>query len=281
MNYDWLFSFAVFADHLSFTRAATELHISQPALHVQVRKLGDEVGRPLYRRSGRALVLTHEGEQVAAFAREIRERGAAMLEQVRGEAASSPVVLAAGHGAFVYLLGPAIRRFPKQTWTLRLATMSAPATIAAVRDARAHLGVAAVVDPPADLVATPIHRVGQHVVVPASHRLADRRTLRVDQLAGEPLIVAPEGTPHRTMLASLFRAAGAQLAVAVEATGWDLVLQFVRYGVGIAIVNDFCSPPKGTVAIPLAGAPAIDYFLFERRGAAGRGVDALRRLIVT
>jgi len=103
---------------LSFTRAAAELHISQPALHVQVRKLGDEVGRPLYRRSGRALVLTREGEQVAAFAREIRERGAAMLEQVRGEAASSPVVLAAGHGAFVYLLGPAIRRFPKQTWTL-------------------------------------------------------------------------------------------------------------------------------------------------------------------
>jgi DNA-binding transcriptional LysR family regulator len=281
MNYDWLFSFAVFADHLSFTRAAGELHISQPALHVQVRKLADAIGRPLYHRSGRALALTPEGQQVASFARETRERGNAMLDQVRGEAASSPVVLAAGHGAFVYLLGPAIRRFPKQTWTLRLVTMSAPATIMAVRDSRAHLGVAAIVEPPADLVATPIHRVGQHVVVPASHRLADRRTLRVDQLAGEPLVVAPEGTPHRTMLATLFRAAGAQLAVAVEATGWELVLQFVRYGVGIAIVNEFCSPPKGTVAIPLVGAPAIDYFLFERRGPARRGVDALRALITT
>ncbi|HEV7558393.1 MAG TPA: LysR family transcriptional regulator substrate-binding protein, partial [Kofleriaceae bacterium] len=208
-----------------------------------------------------------------------RERGKLMLDQVRGEAATSPVVLAAGHGAFVYLLGPAIRRFPKQTWTLRLVTMSAPATIEAVRDSRAHLGVAAVVEPPADLVATPIHRVGQHVVVPASHRLADRRTLRVDQLSGEPLVVAPHGTPHRTMLATMFRAASAELAVAVEATGWELVLQFVRYGVGIAIVNDFCSPPKGTVAIPLAGAPMIDYFLFQRRGPAGRGVDALRALI--
>ena len=279
MNYDWLFSFAVFADHLSFTRAAAELHISQPALHVQVRKLGDEIGRPLYRRAGRALVLTSEGEQVASFAREIRERGNAMLDQVRGETASTPVVLAAGHGAFVYLLGPAIRRFPKQTWPLRLVTLSAPATIAAVRDSRVHLGVAAVVEPPADLVATPIHRVGQHVVMPASHRLADRRTLRVEQLSGEPLVVAPQGTPHRTMLASLFRAVGAQLAVAVEATGWELVLQFVRYGVGIAIVNDFCAPPKGTIAIPLAGAPSIDYFLIERRGPAGRGVDALRRLI--
>ena len=39
MHAEWLQSYVVFAEHLSFTSAAKELHISQPALHVQIRKL--------------------------------------------------------------------------------------------------------------------------------------------------------------------------------------------------------------------------------------------------
>jgi DNA-binding transcriptional LysR family regulator len=61
---DALASFVVFADHLNFTRAAAELHISQPALHVKVRKLAEALGRPLYRRDGRRLVLTADGEAI-------------------------------------------------------------------------------------------------------------------------------------------------------------------------------------------------------------------------
>ncbi len=54
MNYDWLFSFVAFADRLNFTRAAEELHITQPALHAQIRKLSEDVGTTLYRREGRS-----------------------------------------------------------------------------------------------------------------------------------------------------------------------------------------------------------------------------------
>ncbi len=106
VNYEWLFSFAVFAEQLNFTRAARALHLSQPALHVQIRKLGESVGRPLYRRQGRALSLTPEGRRLAAFGREVQEQGTAVLEEIRGEGSSGPVVLASGPGAFQYLLGP-------------------------------------------------------------------------------------------------------------------------------------------------------------------------------
>ncbi|MFD0541615.1 LysR family transcriptional regulator [Actinomadura luteofluorescens] len=58
LSTDALASFAVFADHLNFTRAAEALHISQPALHVKVQKLADTLGRPLYTRQGRRLALT-------------------------------------------------------------------------------------------------------------------------------------------------------------------------------------------------------------------------------
>jgi LysR family transcriptional regulator, low CO2-responsive transcriptional regulator len=134
--------------------------------------------------------------------------------------------------------------------------------------------------PPPDLHATPLRNVGQLVVVPESHRLAKRRSLKAADLDGEPLIVAPVGRPHRAMLQQLFRSADAALHVAVEATGWELILQFARYRVGLAVVNDFCAVPHGMVGIPLSGAPKLTYYLLSRGGFTTPGADALRRLIV-
>jgi len=280
MSYEWLFAFVVFAEHLNFTRAARQLHISQPALHVQIKRLGEEIGRPLYRRNGKALSLTPEGKHLAAFGREVQERGRTVLEELRGESLSGPVVLASGQGAFLYLLGPAIRRFPKERWPLRLLSMPGPQAIEAVQEAKAHLCVVGIDNPPADLAATAVRSVGQKVVLPASHRLAKRRSLRPIDLGQERLVAAPAGTPHRAMLQQVLRASGAELNVAVEAAGWELMLQFARYGVGAAVVNDFCPAPRGTVAIPLEDAPLVTYYLLERRGVASQGIQALRNLIV-
>ncbi len=277
MNYEQLRSFVAFAEHRNFTRAAEQLHISQPALHVQIKKLAEAIGRPLYRRDGRALVLTPEGERLAAYGREIDERGTTVLAELRGERERGPVVLAAGQGAFLYLLGDAIRRFPKQRWPLRLLSMTGPETIVAVHAARAHLGVIATNDPP-DLVVAKLRDVRQRVVVPAAHRLARKRSIKPRDLAGEHIIVAPTGSPHRAMIAQTL--AGVTWDVAVEAMGWDLMLHFARAGMGIAIVNDFCEPPRGMVGVALEGAPPIAYHLIAREGALSAGASKLHELVV-
>src|ERR1700722_7647778 len=72
LKLEWLEAFAAFAEHRSFTRAAAALHLSQPALHVQVKKLAQALGVALYRREGQRLVLTADGRRVAAFGRETR-----------------------------------------------------------------------------------------------------------------------------------------------------------------------------------------------------------------
>ena len=102
-------TFAAFADTLSFTHAAARLHLSQPAVHMQVKKLEEELGVALYRRAGRSLELTAEGAALARFARETGARTRDFLSELRGEGSREPVVLAAGEGAYLYLLGPAIR----------------------------------------------------------------------------------------------------------------------------------------------------------------------------
>lgn len=259
MNYEQLFAFVTFAEHRNFTRAAVQLHISQPALHVQIKKLAEAVGRPLYAKVGRELVLTGEGERLAAYGRDIRERGDRVLAELRGHAETGPVVLAAGQGAFLYLIGPAIRRFRRP---LRVLALPGPQTIEAVRSARAHIGVVATETPPSDLDVKKLRVVGQHAIVPASHRLAHRRTITARELAGESIIVAPSGSAHRAMLDHLLR--GIEWTVAVEATGWELMLGFAQLGIGLAIVNDFCPAPRGMVAVRFEGAPPIIYYVVAR-----------------
>ncbi|MEQ9500036.1 MAG: LysR family transcriptional regulator [Deltaproteobacteria bacterium] len=283
MNYDWLFSFVEFAEHTNFTRAAEALHISQPALHVQVKKLTEAVGRPLYLKEGRNLRLTPEGERLAAFGRQVMAQGEDLVAELSG-APTGPLVLASGQGALVYLLGAAIRRFPKHRWPLRLKTLGGPAAIEEVRAAQAHLAVVATNAPPDDLVRQPLCRVGQVVVVPRDHRLARRRRLRVQDLAGEPLVVPPRGRPHRSMLEHMFASNDVELEVAVEATGWAPLLAFAKLGVGLTVVNDFCAAPRGMKAIPLRGAPPVQYHALHRplpRSASFKSLEAMLRLLRT
>ena len=88
-------AFAVFAEHRNFTRAAEELHVSQPALHTRIRKLEQRLGTTLYVKHGRNLKLTDAGERLAAFANETRDRTADFLRTLDATP-PRPLVLIAG-----------------------------------------------------------------------------------------------------------------------------------------------------------------------------------------
>ena len=66
-------------------------------------------------------------------------------------------------------------------------------------------------------------------------------------------MVPPAGRPHREMLARMLQSAGVNWEVAVEASGWELILQFVTLGVGVAVVTACCNISRALVAIPLTG----------------------------
>jgi DNA-binding transcriptional LysR family regulator len=282
LQLDWLFAFTVFAEHLNFTRAARELHVSQPALHVQVGKLGAELGVPLYVRRGLRLELTAEGRRVLVFAREMGERERAFRDVLRTGESLQPVVLAAGEGSFLYLLGPAIRAFTHAARPpLRLLTRDLDATLAAVRSGEAHLGVAPVDGEPQGLIVERLTEVAQVLIVPAAHPLARRRAVKLRDLAGARLIVPPEGRPHRAAITAALLAAGVSWEPAVEANGWEPMLHFVALGVGLAIVNACCRLPRGLVARPLAELPRRTYSVLRRRDAGAAGATAeLRKLLL-
>jgi DNA-binding transcriptional LysR family regulator len=278
---DWLGAFVIFAEQLNFTRAAKLLHLSQPALHVQISKLSDALGVPLYVRHGRSLELTREGTKLLAFARETHERSREFVAEVRGESGNAPVVLCAGEGTYLYLLGDVVRAFSKRrTTTLRLLTRDRAGTIDAIVSGEAHLGVASLDDAPNEVVVEDLCDVDQVLVVPRSHPLARKRTLGLGELDGLALVVPPVGRPHRAMISRALHTAGVSWSVAAEANGWGLLLHFAALGVGAAIVNGFCKIPSGLVARPLRGLPSVRYSLVTRRGAHLSGpTEELGRLI--
>jgi DNA-binding transcriptional LysR family regulator len=265
---EWLESFIAFAEHLSFTHAAKELHLSQPALFVQIAKLSQTLGVTLYEKRGRQLALTDAGVALLAFARDARQRSAELVTELRTGMRQPSVTLAAGTGAFLYLLGPGIRDFRRSSPArLRLLHRDRAGTVEAVRRNEAQLGVAAFDAIPDDLAAQLLVRVPQVLVVPQRHRLARKREIKLADLNGEALVVPPVGNPQRATISQALDSAEVEWRVAVEATGWELVLHFAALGLGLTIVNGFCRIPRGLVTRPLRELPRVAYYLVERRAS--------------
>lgn len=261
-------AFASFAETLNFTHAAKRVGLSQPALFERVQRLAALVGgAPLHERVGRRIQLTERGQRVAAHARDTLARADAFARDLAGEPAHETVTLAAGEGAFLYLLGPAIARFAAPGVSLRLLTLGAPAACEAVRVGDAHLAVGVIDLVPAGLVARDIQRTPLAVALSAKHPLARRRSLRLADVAGERLILPPEGRSHRDFVGRAIAKLGHDVAPPIEADGWPLMLQFAALGLGVAVVNGICAAPRGVVLRPVPELGSVCYRLVTRRGA--------------
>lgn len=278
ISLDALTAFAEFAEDGNFSRAAIRLHLSQPALHTKIAKLGRAVGRPLYVRRGRAIEITPEGRRVQRHAREIAASMAMLQDELLGKNAVQPVTLAAGEGAFLYLLGQGLKaHLSDRSHVLQLVTADGAAAVEAVRSGRAHLGIACLETVPRDLAVEPFTRVGQVLAFPKKHAFASRRSIRLKDIAGSGLILPPVGRPHRTMLSQMLQSAQVHCEVAVEASGWEVMLHLVRLGMGLAVVNACCRIPAGVVARPMPELPALQYLIFSRKEGVSGAASALKK----
>jgi LysR family transcriptional regulator, low CO2-responsive transcriptional regulator len=267
VNSEWVRAFVAFAETLNFTHAAARLHISQPALHVQIRKLGESLQAPLYTRTGRTLTLTAEGQKVLAFGRDQAERTEQLRDAVKGIHRVASVVLAAGEGTLLNLLSEPLRVFQRgKHAALRVLTRDRERSLAAVQLGEAHLAVTVVDDVPPTILARRVAKVGAAIVIPRGHPLARKRAVSIRDLRDQPLIAPSAGRPLRARLAQAWAGADMVWSPAFEANGWELMMRFAELGMGVAIVNDFCTPPRGTVRRPLTGLPSVHYQLLRLRG---------------
>ncbi len=277
-----LASFLAFGQALNFTRAAQQMHISQPSLFAQIKKLESELDTKLYEKHGRYLSLTRAGQQLLAHAREVERRDGQIRARLSGTEPDTPLVLAAGEGALLYLLPDALARLQKSHGgRIRVLTRNATDTIRSVVLGEATLGVTALSGPHSGVESTSLTLVGLQAVFSKSHSLAKKRSLGLSSLDGAPLVSVPRGFPHRENLEKLFAGAELRLNVVTEANGWTAMMHLASLGLGIALVNDFCKPPRGCVGRPIRNVPKLEYRVLWRQGDASSETELMRRAVLT
>lgn len=231
--------FEATARMLSVTRAAQELHVTQPTVSVQLRELAQSVGEPLLDTAGRRVRLTQAGEALLDTVRDIRAcwqrfdtRAGEMRGLLRGRLRIAAVTTAE---YFVPdLLGPFAAAHPGID--IELAVENRDRVVE--RLARGLDDLAVMMVPPAHLplVAVPFIDNPLVVVAAATHPLVGRR-LRLSTLAGERWLMREPGSGTRMEAENHFAHAGFAPAVAMSLGSNEALKHAVAAGLGITVLS--------------------------------------------
>ena len=232
--------FEAVARHRSFSRAAEELHLTQPAVSMQVRSLEEEAGLPLTEQMGKKVFLTTAGEEVARHARLIaqalRDAGDALsaIKGVKGGRLSIGVVSTAKYFA-PRLLAAFRQRYPGVE--LRLEVRNRETIVRQLADNDIDLAIMGT--PPPDLV-TVSEAFAPHplvIIAPPDHPLAGRDTVAAAELVGETFLIREPGSGTRIAMERFFANSGVHLAQSFEMSSNETIKQAVMAGMGISFIS--------------------------------------------
>lgn len=249
MTPDQLITFAAIADHRNISHAALAVHLSQPAVSGQLRQLQEEFGEPLYQREGRGIRLTPAGEELAKYARVLRETfvHARDYRDALRRLNAGKLRIGASTTPASYLLPYLMAAFQQESPRVSIQTMSG--NTAEVIAALPSLDIAMIEGPPGDALPpdTAVHSWLEDqivAIVPAGHPLTSWAgdahacagvTLSV--LAAYPLVLREAGSGVRQLIELAFSQAGLSMRVALEVAGVEAVKEAVRAGMGVGFVS--------------------------------------------
>ena len=254
----WLRSFVVVAEEASFTRAASRVHVAQPGVSAQVRRLESELGQQLLDRSGRSVRLTEVGSAVLPFARAALDAVANarlavddLAGLVRGQ-----VTVGMVSGCALPVLAELLAGFHDRHPGVAIALVedNSDRLVDRLRDGRLDLALIGWAEQtPADIDSVVLVDEELVAVVAPGHPLADAGAgvgagagagaITIRQLRDLPLVSLPRGTGVRAALDAACAAAGFTPRIVFEASALPMVVELADRGLGLAVVP--ASIPNG------------------------------------
>lgn len=234
--------FVAVAEELHFGRAAQRLHIAQPPLSQQIRRLERDLGVTLFDRTNRRVALTDAGRAFLPEAR-LTLTQAERAAQVATRAARGEVgQLSIGHmtsaelNVFPRLLPVFRRRHPSIELAFQL--LGASEQLRMLRDGQIHAGFLRLPARDPTLTVRPLVREPLVVVLPERHPLARRRSLTLGALRAERFVLfsrshAPE---YFDALVAICRQAGVEPTIVQETTRLHTTISLVASGRGVSLV---------------------------------------------
>ncbi|HEX3444131.1 MAG TPA: LysR substrate-binding domain-containing protein [Chthoniobacterales bacterium] len=275
--------FIAVAEELHFSRAAKRLHIAQPPLSQQIRKLEQHIGHSLFNRNSRTVALTHAGETLLERARHLLKRIEEDMETVRrvgrGEMGSLTVgfIGSAMLTVLPALLGKYRMGYPQVE--LRLRELTTSRLIDAIRQGAVDIGFLRDAGRTEGLSVETVLAERFVVALPETHPLAARKKINLPALQREPLVLFPRELGPRAWdkTIELCETAGFRPKIVQEAPEWLTVLRLVSSGLGFSITPACVATIKapGAVCRELVHCPiSTDIELAHRNDRLNPIIDA-------
>lgn len=293
-----LVTFCTVAKHGSMSRAAAELHLSQPAISQRLRSLEETYGLPLFRRTNRGVELTPAGETLTRYAQRIIHMEHSLQQEMESLRSSEPrqIVIGATSAIGSYALPCTVYLFQQKYPAARvqlqigkrsevmqrledgvvdLALMEGPALDPAVSDAH-------------DWHASVVSEEELVLITPTAGPYAEREVYTAEELKQVPLIMRENGSGGRQAVEEGWKAAGhgaSELHLAMEMSSVDAVKTSVASGHGVALVSKWsvrAEARMGTLRIArLEGIrfPSCWTLVYPRSGMKGTMDRALLRTL--
>jgi DNA-binding transcriptional LysR family regulator len=262
--------YVTIAETLSFTRAAQILHVSQPALSYQIRRLESELGTHLFDRGGRRIALTPDGEIFLPLAQSVllrADEAVRVLKEHQGVEAGE-VRMGCNPSVATYM-GPAlIASFREHLPRVRVQIIEGGDLELQQGVVEGSIDFAVVTAPgsPHTLDVTPLGAEDLLLVVSPAHRYSDRSTVALAELSYEEFIFTTNSYNITAQIIDACRRVGFEPRVAYQTGSLESLKAFVRYGLGISML------PR----MALQGAVADGLVVIDIEGTLTRELNLIR-----
>jgi DNA-binding transcriptional LysR family regulator len=269
----------------SFTRAAEELFLTQPTVSMQIKKLSDTVGMPLFEQVGKKIYLTDIGHELHRTCLGISEHLAnfemiaADMKGLKKGKLRLAVVTTAKYFA-PRLLGTFCQQYPGVDVSLKVSNRERVLErLATNLDDLYILG-----QPPvdADVVAEAFLENSLVVIAPANHPLAKMKRIPPERLAKEPFLLREPGSGTRMATERKFDESGLKLKMRMELGSNEAIKQAVIGGLGVSVLSrhtlESDTPSKQFVVLDVKGFPIKRHWYFVY--PAGKQLSIIARTFV-
>lgn len=240
--------FSAVAQNLSFTRAAEALHLTQPAVSMQVRQLELQAGIALTEQIGKRIYLTEAGEEVFRYARSILQQVDEMddvLNKMKGLSGGHLRIAAISSANYFAprLLGVFHQRFPDVGVSMDVTRQER--VLRQVADNEVDMAIMG--QPPVDMKVDAIPFMDNPLVIiaPPGHRLAKTKSISLRQMEKETFLVREPGSGTRGAMVRFFKDNKVKLTTGMEMGSLEGIKQGVQAELGLGLV------PKGAIEIEL------------------------------
>lgn len=246
----------------SFTRAAEELFLTQPTVSMQIKKLTDAVGLPLFEQIGKKIYLTDAGRELQQTCGGIFEHfsrfemAIADMKGLKKGTIRIAVVTTAKYFA-PRLLGPFCQMYSGVDVALKVSNRERMLErLANNQDDLYILG-----QPPsdADVVSEPFLENLLVVLAPVNHPLAGKKKISMGRLAEEPFLVREPGSGTRAAVEKLFASKGVSPNVRMELGSNEAIKQAIVGGLGVSVLSrhtlSLDAPMKHIAILNVEGFP--------------------------